>query len=221
VLPIKKLVRLLEVRGIDTLVDGAHAPGMLPLDLEDLGAAYYTGNLHKWVCAPKGAAFLHARADRQEEVLPTVISHGLNTPRDGFTRYQDLFDWPGTFDPTAWLSVPAAIDFMGALFAGGWPELRQRQRDLLLAARDHLVENLDAEAPCPDSLLGTMATLPLAGFNGSRESLKALQVRLFERHRIEVPLLEHGGSAWFRISAQVYNSADDYDALLGALRAEI
>ena len=107
VMPLARLVGALEARGIDTLVDGAHAPGMVPLALSRLGAAYYTGNAHKWLCAPKGAAFLHVRRDRQAGLHPTVISHGY---RRGF---QAQFDWAGTADPTAWLCIPESIRYRG------------------------------------------------------------------------------------------------------------
>ena len=116
IFPVEQLVRELESRGIRTLVDGAHAPGMVRIDLQKLRPSYYTGNLHKWVCAPKGAAFLWAREDVQAGLQPPVISHGNNRPRSGYSEFQDRFDWVGTFDPTAWLCVGEAIRWMVKLY---------------------------------------------------------------------------------------------------------
>jgi isopenicillin-N epimerase len=224
VLPVERIVRELESRGVDTLVDGAHAPGMLPLNLRKMRPAWYTGNLHKWACAPKGAAFLWAREDKQAELQPSVISHGNNRPRPGFTPYQDRFDWAGTADPTPWFCAGAAIEWLGKLLPGGWPELRRRNHQLAVAARRLLCEQLDLEPPCPESLIGSMATLPLPDrFQGLPRTgkLDREQERLYDVHDIEVPLLRIGGTErrWFRISAQIYNTRDDYQSLADALQA--
>ncbi len=128
VFPIAELVEELGRRGVDTLVDGAHAPGMLPLDLRRIGAAYYAGNCHKWLCAPKGAGFLHVRGDRRESLHPNVISHGYNVCTPGRSRFHDLFDWVGTIDPTPWMCVGEAIRYLGTLEPGGMEGLMQRNR---------------------------------------------------------------------------------------------
>jgi isopenicillin-N epimerase len=181
VFPIETLVAALEGRGIPVLVDGAHAIGMVPLDLARLGASYYTSNAHKWLCAPKGAAILHVRRDRQEGLHPLVISHGVGA-------FRSEFDWVGTRDPSPWLSAPEALRFLGALLPGGMAELMRRNRALALSARGILLEALELEPPCPDSMLGAMASLPLPAFApgapGASLSREALRDLLYERHAI-------------------------------------
>jgi len=225
--PVERLASELRERGVPVLVDGAHAPGMLPLDLSALGADYYTGNLHKWVCAPKGAAFLWVRRELQETIRPVVISHGANARLDRRSRFQVEFDWVGTDDPTAFLCVPAALRFMGGLFPGGWDELRARNHALALEARALLARALGVELPAPDSMIGTLAALrvPDAPASGpaSAFDVDPLQRALFERHRIEVlmPTWPAPPARWVRISAQVYNDIADFLRLAEALRAEI
>ncbi len=139
VFPIGRLVAELSGRGVDTLVDGAHALGMLPLHLNRLGAAYYTANAHKWLCAPKSAAFLHVRKDRQKGLHPVTISHGY---AGGEARFHDEFDWTGTTDPTPALCIPECIRYLGGLLPGGWPELMETNRELALRARGIFLERL-------------------------------------------------------------------------------
>jgi len=223
VFPVAKIVRALEAHGIDTLVDGAHAPGAIPLDVGLLRPAYYTGNLHKWVCAPKGAAFLWARPDRQEALRPAIVSHGENTRRPGRSPFHDRFDWPGTLDPTAWLSVPAAIQWGASFLPGGWAELRDRNRLLASAGRALLAGRFNLPLPCPNELLASMATLLLPEpfqqlpINGDR--FDVVQARLHSEHNVEVPIVRWGEPKrrYVRLSAQAYNSTDDYRALAEAL----
>jgi isopenicillin-N epimerase len=222
ILPVAGIIRALQERGVDALVDGAHAPGMVPLDISALNPAYYTGNLHKWVCAPKGAGFLWAREDKQDGLQPAVVSHGNNTSRPRFTPFQDRFDWAGTFDPTAWLCVGEAIHWMGKLVRDGWSGLQKRNQHLAVQARKRLCQRLRLAPPCPEEMLGSMATLPLPeSLRGRPKSGKidAEQLRLYDEFRIEVPFLRFGPEErrWFRISAQIYNSVDEYDYLAEAL----
>jgi len=214
--PVGEIVRALEARGIDSLVDGAHVPGMLPLDLRALSPAYYTGNCHKWVCTPKGCAFLWVRRDRQDGILPLTISHGYNSPRTDKCRFRLLFDGQGTDDPTAVLCLGDSIRFLASLLPGGIPALMERNRALALEARALLCKTLGIDEPAPGSMIGSLATLPLP--DGPAESL---QRALWEKRRIEVPVWSFPSfpRRILRISAQVYNSIDDYAALAGALPA--
>lgn len=224
VLPIARLIRELTARGIETLVDGAHAPGMVPLNLAELRPTYYTGNLHKWVCAPKGAAFLWACAERQGLLHPTVISHGHNRPRPGYPPYQDRFDWPGTFDPTAWLCVGEAIRWMGSLLPGGWPALRARNHALAVTAQTLLCDRWSVAPPCPPKLLGAMATVPLPARLQLRPRsgrIDADQLELYDAYGIEVPFNRCGEPPvrFLRVSAQIYNSLAEYEYLAEAVQA--
>ncbi len=222
ILPIERIVRELNERGIDTLIDGAHAPGMIPLSLDALGAAYYTGNLHKWVCAPKGAAFLHVRKNRRASVRPVSISHGANAGREDRSRYHLEFDWTGTFDPTPWLAAADAVRYLPTLVEGGWTEVMRRNHELAIAARDVLIQSLGIQCPAPDEMLGSMAAIPLP--DGTAEVAPSLygdplQDLLLERFGIEVPIAAWPGppKRVLRVSAQLYNSLGDYRYLATSL----
>ncbi len=223
VLPIERLVRELQGRGIDCLVDGAHAPGMVDLDLARLGAAYYTGNGHKWLCSPKGAAFLYVRPDRQDRIRPLTISHGANAQLRGRTRFEAEFSWMGTQDPSPWLCMAESIAYMGTLLPGGWDEVRARNRDVAIRARRMLNERLGAEPICPESMLGSIASIALPGSGQlDRDPLRwgdPLQAKLLADHGIEVPVFSFGEppQRLLRISAQLYNSYDQYERLADAL----
>ncbi|MEC9373152.1 MAG: aminotransferase class V-fold PLP-dependent enzyme, partial [Planctomycetota bacterium] len=225
VLPIGRIVSELSKRGIDTLVDGAHGPGMLPLNLGELGAAYYTGNCHKWMCAPKGAAFLHVRRDRQEGLHPVSISHGWDVPRDDRPRLHLEFDWVGTVDPTAWLSVPAAIEFMESVIEGGWPAVMQRNRETALKARAMACDILGIALPAPEGMVGSLASVPLPDgtheATGSALYVDPLQEVWLERFGVEVPIIPwpRAPKRLLRISAQVYNGWSDYERLAEAIRS--
>lgn len=224
VLPIAELVAQLAEHGVDALIDGAHAPGMLALRLDQLGAAYYVGNCHKWLCAPKGAAFLHVRRDRQHVVRPLSISHGANSPRTDRSRFQIEFGWTGTWDPSAWLCVPEAIRYVGSLLPGGWPEVMRRNRELALAGRAILCRELGLEAPCPAALIGGLASIPIPDAANSAPTtsplyLDPLQDELLEHYQIEVPIIPWPGppKRLLRISAHLYNSIGQYQRLARAL----
>ena len=221
VLPIEQIVQALSEQGIDTLIDGAHAPGMVDLNLTKLGATYYASTCHKWMCAPKGAAFLYVKKEKQAEIRPLTISHGANSSRRDRSRFHLEFDWTGTTDPTAYLSVPSAIEFMQSLLPGGWTEVMQRNRSTAIAARNQLCEMLNISLPCPENMVGSLATIPLP--DGSYANL---QNALYETYQIEVPIVPFpdASNRLVRISAQIYNMPKQYkylgDSLLNLLSLE-
>jgi len=224
IFPVERLVRDLRERGIETLVDGAHAPGMLPLDIGRIGAAYYTGNAHKWLCAPKGAAFLSVREDRREGLHPLVISHGFSAPFSTRSRFRREFDWTGTADPTAALSIPEAIRFLAGQVPGGWTEIMNRNRGLAVRARGMIAEALGVEPPCPEEMLGATASVlfPALAPGSPAHTKKAddLAAFLFERRRIEswfYPWPCPGGQI-VRVSAQLYNTPNEFARLAEAVR---
>ncbi len=224
VFPIERIVAALTERGVDSLVDGAHAPGMLPLHLKRIGAAYYTGNCHKWLCAPKGAAFLHVRRDKQQPIRPLVISHGANSKRTDRSRFLIEFAWTGTGDPSACLCIPEAMKFVAGAVPGGWPTVMRRNHDLAVAARRFLCQKLKATPPCPEEFLGSMAAIPLPDASGE-VSLQpplftdTLHDRLQTEYAIEVPIMPWPAhpQRWLRLSAQLYNSLAQYRKLAQVL----
>ena len=224
VLPIEKLVPELESAGVACLVDGAHGPGMLPLHLDAVGASYYTGNFHKWVSAPKASGFLHVRRDRQDEIHPVNTSHGANSLRSDRSQFLLEFDWEGTEDPSALLSVPRALEFLGSLHPEGWDGVMGHNRRLARRGRDFLCRTFDIEPPCPDSMLGSMAAFPLRELPGGTPTGQELlpdplQLALREDCSIEIPVFHQAanGRRLIRLSAHLYNHESEMVRLADAL----
>ena len=201
--------------GILTVVDGAHAPGQIPLDLAAIGADFYFGNAHKWLCSPKGAAFLYARPERQGLLEPLVVGWGWGADRPWSygSDFLDYQQWLGTNDFSAYLAVPAAIEFQKA---HDWPAVRHQCHTLLRECVRRVTKLTGLPPLYPDGagLYWQMATLPLPQL----PDLRAFKARLYQEYRIEAPLIEWNGRHFIRISIQAYNSPADIDALLHALR---
>jgi isopenicillin-N epimerase len=213
--PVERIAAEAARRGVEVLVDGAHAPGMVPLDVPRVGAAYYAGNLHKWACAPKGCGFLWVRPDRQAGIHPLVISHHLG---EGFSRE---FGWQGTRDVSAWLSIPRALQFMAEL---QWDRVMAHNHAMAGWVQQMLCRawNVAPTSPADGSMLGSMASVPLpAPLDRLTEAQSAdLQQRLYAMHRIEAPIMLWGGGAFIRPCCQVYNTPADYERLANVI-AEI
>jgi isopenicillin-N epimerase len=221
VFPVARIVRELDARRVDTLVDGAHALGMVPIDLASMAPAYYTANAHKWLCAPKGAAFLFVRRDRQRAIHPLVISHGYD-PALRDAKFRTEFDWTGTSDPTAWLAIPACIRFLEAQIDGGWPALMARNHALALRARDILREALRVEPACPDAMQGSMASLPMPAVDPRSPVARLDQdgiMTWFHERGIETWLYPWpcAGGKVIRASCQLYNDESQFRRLAALL----
>ncbi|MBF0286100.1 MAG: aminotransferase class V-fold PLP-dependent enzyme [Magnetococcales bacterium] len=224
ILPLERLLPALRAQGILTLVDGAHAPGMIPLRLEELGADFYAGNLHKWVCAPKGAGFLWIDPRHHGTMRPLVESNRNIRSRRCDTELRRRFFWTGTRDLSSWLTVPAALRILQERY-GPWPGIMAANRALALEGRDRLAAALGIEAAAPDELTGAMVSLPLPPpwrWPEEGESLfLPLQRRLQSKFAITVPIIPwpDPDHPLLRISAHRHNQASDYHRLAEALLA--
>lgn len=222
-MPFETLVDRLERRGVAVLLDAAHGIGMVPLNLDELGASYTTSNCHKWLCAPKGTAFLHVRRDKQNGIHPLTISHGMSFPLGETTRFRHEFDWTGTRDLSAHCSIPTTIEHVGGLVEGGWPAIMQRNHDLVIRGRNLLCEALSLEPPCPDEMVACIATLVLP-FDENEvinvHEQDPLSRVLKETYGIQIPVWTWASprGRYFRISAQLYNTEDEYRYLAWALQ---
>jgi len=210
--PVERIVRFARERGIDTCIDGAHAPGMLDLSLRALGATYYTGNCHKWICAPKGAGFLYVDPEKRGGIHPNTISNHYGR------GFHDEFAWQGTRDITPWLCVPAAIEFMDSL---RWDRIRDHNRTLTLWAKSMLCKAWGATPVASPEFIGSMATLPLPDTLKSFAQIDRFEASriMYERFGIEVPFMNVNGRRMLRISCQVYNAPDEYQRLRDAVAA--
>lgn len=208
-MPVKQHIELARSQGALVLVDGAHAPGAVPVNLAHLNADFYTANLHKWAMAPRGCGFLWAQPQHQPWLHPPVISWGLDS---GFVRE---FDWVGTRDPTPFLAAPAALEFMEGL---GVLAMQQYNHQLAWQAATFLSDRWGLQWNTPAEMVGTMVTVPLPSALGDGfEQAHRLRQDLWQHERIEVPIMAIGDKLWARISAQVYNDLSDIERLAWAI----
>ena len=223
VLPVARLCAEARKRGVLTVLDGAHAPGQLRLDLTALAADFYTGNCHKWLCAPKGAGFLHVRPEHQAQVEATVVSWGYvanlagHTGFDAYTGRTPLerkLQWQGTRDIAAYLAVPAAIEFQ---HRHDWPGWGARCHELACQTRRRVLQRNGMAPMSGDDAHAQMVLIPV---RCAPEDADALRRRLFDAYRIEIPVTRHGDRVFVRLSVQAYNTPAEMDALVQAL-AEI
>ena len=237
ILPVEEIVPAVKARGIQILVDGAHAPGQVPVDIAKLDPTYYVGSLHKWVSAPKGTGFLYVPERFHKTFRPVWLSSRANKVRHDRALFLRDFDYIGTTDYTAMLAVPKAIAFMGSLLPGGWRELMATNHALAMHARGVMLDalagfsHLDstvAQLPAPEHMIGSMATVVLPeppAHKADRPTIydDALQDELVHNHRVVAPVwrLNEPNRRVLRISAQAYNTLGQYHQLAGAVVAEL
>lgn len=218
IFPVEEICKRARAAGILTLIDGAHVPGQLPLNLDELGADFYTGNLHKWLCAPKGSALLYVRPEHQPQIAPLVVGWGYTdqmfsasmvytTARSFPERHQ----WLGTLDPAAWLSVPAAIDFQEEHH---WDDVRQVCHGVAIETQSRLAELTGLSPVVPETAFGQMVIAPLPPCDPL-----VLKQRLYDEYKVEVPITTWNGQHYVRVSIQGYNTRADVDKLMDALKA--
>lgn len=218
--PVEEIVRELDKRGIDTMVDGAHVPGSIPLDIRSINAAYYTANCHKWLCSPKSAAFLHVRKDRQKGIVPMTISHAGHKAEP----FTERFFWQGTLDPSPLLCAADSIDYMASLMPGGWEAIMKRNHDICIQARDYFCSELGLAPGCPAAMNPAMSTIRLPNLGEDHppdyKHCDAIQDRIYREYGLELPLWYWGDppGRTTRISVQLYNSFEQLSYAAGILK---
>ncbi|MRS03219.1 aminotransferase class V-fold PLP-dependent enzyme, partial [bacterium] len=209
--PVREICRRARKLGILTIIDGAHAPGQIPLDLDDIQPDFYTGNFHKWLCAAKGSAFLYARPDVQPLIEPLVVSWGYEAETPGPSTFQDYLEWTGTQDFSAYLSVPAAIEFQEQ---NHWDSVQSDCHEMAADAWQHWSEiSKLPQLYASDEWFAQMVTLPVPDNYPAAE----LKLRLMDDYKIEIPVIEWGNRLFLRLSVQAYNTQQDLDRLVQAL----
>ncbi len=238
IFPVAPIVAECHRRGIDVIVDGAHTPGQIPVNIRSLAPTYYVGSFHKWLSAPKGTGFVYVRPDRQEGFRTVCLSSRATKVRPERALFLRDFDYMGTNDYTGILTIPATMDAMARLHPEGWAGLQRRNHDLIAEARRAVCRGLSIPEPCPESMLGSMASIILPEASpalAARTTLydDPLQDALMENHRIQVPVWRlwdapaangtpaSPGIRLLRISAQSYNTIEQYHYLAQALRVEL
>lgn len=225
-LPFEQIVFELQSKGVDVLLDAAHGPGIVPLDLKKLKPAYATGNAHKWLCTPKGSAFLHIREDKRAQISPLSISHGASVKGNIDEKIRLEFDWTGTQDITPWLCIPKSIEYVDSLVEGGWIKIMEHNTNLAIEARNIILEALETPKLCPDSMIVGLSAVALPGEGVVTTSVlepDPLHTLLFEKYRIQVPVFSwpHHNVRYLRTASYLYNSLEEYEYLAEALKKEI
>lgn len=226
IFPIKKIIEMLHQKGIKVIIDAAHAPGMVDFSIDDLKPDFFVANCHKWICSPKGSAFMYVSKELQSQIFPLVISHYNNEDEGNDKHWSNQFLWDGTHDYSSYLGVKDALEFMPTLMENDWIAIKRHNHDLAWKASSKIANSLNKELPAPENMIGSIVNIPMpnseefAMYSKDKKSLKEI---LFEKYSIEVPifLFPSAPNQWLRISAQLYNSMEQYDYLIDCLKKEL
>ena len=210
IFPVEEVVKFSRDNNILSIIDGAHVPGHIPLDILTLSPDIYTGACHKWMCTPKGTSFLYVKKELQENIHPVVVSWGWESENPGVSKFLDWHEWQGTRDMSAFLTIPEAVKFMDD---NDWPNVSRKCRELVIHTRNQLLNYLKISPPCPDDWLGQMASI-LLPFNDAVEIKNAL----LNKYHIQVPIFTWEGKVYLRYSIQAYNSESDLEKLFSAVK---
>lgn len=224
IFPVEEICSELKNRDIEIIIDGAHAPGMIPLNISKMEARYYTGNCHKWICSPKGSAFLYVSPERQKNIRPLVRSRLYGECVTELSEFIYDFSWQGTLDPTPYICISDALEFMNSLLPGGWSELMNHNKTLALTAGKKICDAFGITNPCPDNVIGSLYGIPFFVdkeiFPKTVNMRSPLQDDLFYKYKIEVVISywESQPERILRISPQIYNTLEQYEYLITALK---
>lgn len=210
IFPVKAICEKARTAGILSVVDGAHAPGQIDLDLDDLGADFYVGNLHKWLCAPKGSAFLYAREEVQDHIEPLIVSWGWESDHPGKSRFNDYLEWTGTMDISAYLTVPAAIQFQRD---HNWPLHQKRCHELAVQC----LNQINKLTSLPNIYTQSSQFAQMVSIRMPSLDIEELKTTLYDRYHIEVPLFFWNSDPFIRVSFQAYNDEKDLNEISDAL----
>ena len=209
IFPVKEIIDLAKQKNILTIIDGAHVPAHIDLDIKKLDSDFYCGACHKWMCSPKGVAFLYVKKEYQNMMEPLVVSWGYEAENPSDSQYLDYMQWQGTNDMSAYLTIPEAIKFLNE---NDWKERAKDCRDLNLWAKNEICEKLNTYPTGKDEFLGQMTTIAF-----DFEDTIGNKKEFYKKYKIQVPFIKWNNKTFFRISSQVYNSKDDFEYLINSL----
>lgn len=222
IFPIREIIQLLHSKNIKVIIDAAHAPGMVDFNLDDLDADYFIANCHKWICSPKGSAFVYVNPKHQTDFKPVFYSFYNDWDTDNSRHWSNQFIWEGTKDYSAYFAVKDSLEFMPSLMEGGWNSIKKHNRDLALKGAKYIADKLEVSLPAPDFMLGSIINIPLP--DDRIPSIKfnyfsSIKNELFDKYKIEVPTMffPQAPQQYVRISAQLYNSMEQYEYLADSL----